>query len=232
VGDIGIVFPVDPWLTGYVVDPDLDGAIAKARAEFSGQQEDNVRALWRGLERIFVDWGKASGHTIPMYQSPYRRGSDGSLSYDPKAPGDKKPDFVALFQKLSREKHHPLVQFIKGLDQNARVALCKALALLILREAGDGNPAGALRASALYDRLAAGLRPFVDDALRVRKGRRLGAKKGGAARSQGVHGRNKRILERASSLRASGRTASQVLEALEADFSLSRRQLRRVLGRK
>ena len=232
MGGIGVTFPVDPWLTGYVVDPDLYGAIAKARAEFENQSEENVRALWLELEGALVEWGKVSGHSMPTYYSPVRRLSDGTHLYVDGAPGDEKPNFVALFQTLFTQQYRPVVAFIQKLDPNGRLALCKALALLILREAGDGNPPGALRASALFDRLAAPLRPLVDDALRVRKGRRLGARKGRATRSREVDARNRKLLARANALRASGRTAGQVLDALEAEFRLSRRQLRRVLQHK
>jgi len=230
MGDIGSLAPVEPWLTGAVVDPDLAGPIAKARAEFGGKSEDEVRRAWAELETVFNQWSTDLDQPYPTYATGYRRRPDGALHYLGRGQGERKPDFVVLFQRLASGGYRPLLQFIRHMHSNATIALCKVLALLVLREAGDGNPRGALNAAGLFDRLSATLRPFIDHGLQLQQHRRKGGRTTANKKSATAKHRNAQVAQVAEQYRATSLySRGQIVESLAQRFNLSPRTVRRIL---
>jgi len=225
---IGEMIPLENWLSGDVIDAELQGPIIKARAEFAGQSEAHVRALWQRFETITHDWQTSSGQALPTYRSRYRKVRD-TLVYDGPGLGDVKPDYLATLRQFARQKHPPLTRYLMSLDKHAPVALLKMFALLILREAADGNPHGALEASGDFDKFYARLRPMTDKGFRIHKGRQLAAKKTTAGKAAGIKGRDQEVLTAAKKLLAERYERREIAGILAGKFHLSSRTIRRIL---
>ena len=228
MSDLGYLAPIENWLSGHVIDPDLQGPIAKARAEFVGRSEQDVIALWGGLESVIDGWRASSGKALPTYRSKYRKELD-KLVYEGPDRGAVKPDYLKIFQRLAGEKYPPLLLYVKSLDSNTRVGLLKVFAILILREAADGNPDGALKACALYDKLYTPLRPMVDKFLRIQKGRQIGGKKTAQSKKAEVAKDHQKILEEAKQLRDAGESRGEIVNVLAERHGLHPRSIRRIL---
>src|SRR6266404_926358 len=115
---VGEMIPLENWLSGDVIDAELQGPIIKARAEFAGASEDHVKALWQRLEIIIHDWQTSSGQALPTYRSRYRKVRD-TLVYDGPGLGDVKPDYLASFRQLAGQKHAPFTRYLRSLDKEA-----------------------------------------------------------------------------------------------------------------
>ena len=226
---IGHLVPIENWLSGEVVDPDLVGPVAKARAELVAQSEEGVKALWGRLASVIDGWCATSGEALPTYIWPFRTNEAGELSYVIPGQGDVRPNFLKIIQRLLREKYPPLVNYFTSLDINPRVGMLKMLAVLILREAADRNPPGALDVSNLYDQIYAKLRPFADEGLRVQRGRKKGGKKTARSRKIDVAQRNQKILLAAKRSRAAGEQRGAIVNDLAEQHSLDPRSIRRIL---
>jgi hypothetical protein len=225
---LGEMIPLENWLSGDVIDLELRGPIAKARAEFAGQSEAHVRALWQRLEIIIHEWQTSSGRALPTYRSQFRKVGD-TLVYDGPGRGDVKPDYLAALRQLARQKHPPLTRYLMSLDKQVPVTFLKMFALLILREAGDGNPRGALAASGEFDKVYVRLRAMTDKGLRIHKGRQLGAKKAAAQKAMDKKDRDQEIVTTAKKLLAANHERREIAGILAGKFHLSSRTIRRIL---
>ena len=154
----------------------------------------------------------------------------GELSYEIPGQGDVRPDFLKIIQRLSREKYPPLLSYFTSLDINPRVWMLKMLAILILREAADRNPPGALDASNLYDQIYAKLRPLADEGLRIQRGRKKGGRKTARTKKFDVAQRNQKILLAAKRSRAAGEQRGAIVNDLAEQHSLDPRSIRRILS--
>ncbi len=56
MGELGVLIPIEAWLSDPVFDPDLKGPAAKARAEFHGYSEDEVREIWMISNMVNSCW--------------------------------------------------------------------------------------------------------------------------------------------------------------------------------
>jgi hypothetical protein len=182
MSDIGALFPIKLWLTDFVVDPDLQGPIAKARAELKGYSEDQVHGLWNELESLLRQPLQAANIPPPTFVPKIEEAYDPSQG-DLVARRGTRPviDWVAVWlHPAVTRKNRPLVQFLKNLHPDLTLALSKVLALLVLHEAANRNLAGAMKAARMLDKAHIKLRPLLDDAIKIRRARQAG----GAARAK------------------------------------------------
>ncbi len=142
------------WLGVSAPDPDLQRAIKLAQAEFAGSSVFKMAALWKEFEVLLDTW-RAQGKAYAPVLHPDSRMSGKPGMRGGRSRGDARPDYVETFFQLANQRFMLLPRFIRSLDRNARRGLIKALALLVLREAAAGNPAGALKASVLFNRVLA-----------------------------------------------------------------------------
>lgn len=167
MSDLGKVRPIENWLNVSALDSDLQQAIEKARVEFAGRSETQITALWREFETMLNTWRAQGEGYAPVLRSNYRIPGRHRIRVG-RGRGDARPDYVATFIQLANQRYVLLPRFIRSLHRNVRFGLVKALALLILREAADGNPEGALRASILFNKASVELRIVMEEGLRVR----------------------------------------------------------------
>ena len=124
-------------------------------------------ALWQQFETMLNSWrNQGKGH-VPILRSDFRMQGKRRV-WVGRGQGDIKPDYVDTFLQLANQRYALLPRFIRSLHRNVRFGLIKALALLILREASEGNPEGALRASKLFDRVVAEMRTAIRESLSVK----------------------------------------------------------------
>ncbi|MEO8004460.1 MAG: hypothetical protein ABI771_06115 [Betaproteobacteria bacterium] len=134
---------------GSAPDPDLQRAVQKARAQFAGRSDAEMAALWAQFEVLLHTWrAQGKGFAPVLHQDSRMRVKLQKHG----GRGDARPDYVETFVQLANQRFMLLPRFIRSLNRNVRRGLIKALALLVLREAADGNPAGALRASVLLEK--------------------------------------------------------------------------------
>lgn len=108
-----------------------------------------MAALWEQFEALLNTWRAQGKGCAPVLHG----GSRMRVNLRKRGGrGEARPDYVETFVQLANQRYMLLPRFIRSLNRNVRRGLIKALALLVLREVADGNPAGALRASALLDR--------------------------------------------------------------------------------
>lgn len=123
-------------------DPALQRAIQSARAEFADRSEAEIASLWNAFETLLDTWrAQGEGYAPVLREDPRTRHT-----------GDPRPDYVETFVQLTNQRFVLLPRFIRSLDRKVRLGLIKALALLVLREASEGNSEGALRASVLFNK--------------------------------------------------------------------------------
>jgi hypothetical protein len=148
------VNPAENWLGVSAPDPDLQRAIQLAQAEFAGCSVFKMTALWEEFEVLLNSW-RAQGKAYAPVLHPDARVSRKPGMRGGRRRGNARPDYVETFFQLANQRFMLLPRFIRSLDRNVRRGLVKALALLVLREAAAGNPAGALKASVLFNRVLA-----------------------------------------------------------------------------
>jgi hypothetical protein len=146
--------PAENWLGVSAPDPDLQRAIQLAQAEFAGCSVSKMAALWREFEVLLNSWRAQGKAYAPVLHSDTRMTGKPGMQGGRRR-GDTRPDYVETFFQLANQRFMLLPRFIRSLDRNVRRGLIKALALLVLREAATGNPAGALKASVLFNRVLA-----------------------------------------------------------------------------
>jgi hypothetical protein len=132
-------------------DPDLQRAIQLAQAEFAGYSVSEMAALWEQFELLLNTW-RAQGKAFAPVLHPDSRVPGKPAIRGGRRRGHARPDYVETFVQLANQRFMLLPRFIRSLNRNVRRGLVKALALLVLREAATGNPAGALRASSLFEK--------------------------------------------------------------------------------
>lgn len=132
-------------------DPDLQRAIQLAQAEFAGYSVSEMAALWEQFEILLNTWRAQGKAFAPVLRTDSRVPGKPAISGGRRR-GDARPDYVETFVQLANQRFMLLPRFIRSLNRNVRRGLIKALALLVLREAAAGNPAGALRASGLFEK--------------------------------------------------------------------------------
>ena len=134
--------PAANWLDISAAHPDLQRAIQSAQAAFADQSESELASLWEAFEILLNTWrAQGEGYAPVVRRDPRMRHG-----------GDARPDYVETFVQLTNQRFVLLPRFIRSLDRKVRLGLIKALALLVLREAAEGNSAGALRASVLFNK--------------------------------------------------------------------------------
>ena len=66
MGELGVLIPIKAWLSDPVCDPDLKGPVAKARAEWRGYSEDEVREIWKRLDAVLRGNKPSKHHSPPI----------------------------------------------------------------------------------------------------------------------------------------------------------------------
>src|SRR3990172_6827334 len=111
MSDLGQAFPIENWMTDRVVDPELKYFISRARAEFQGASDVEVKTLWQDFEAVLLEWSAQNGLTCPTHRLLFEFLSTDAT--DP--PGGRSvnillgsptrhPDFFALFTEFSRRR--------------------------------------------------------------------------------------------------------------------------------
>src|SRR5208283_2502193 len=180
------IFPIENWLTEPVLDPDLRGPIDRARAEFKGKTDLEVKELWREFQSVLESCFKSTGRVLPTFKVPFSKSDsepDRWIYGGGKDQETELTDFVKMFQtiidlwKKTPDPFRPLSKFIFRLNRDADLAFCKTLALLILKESSNHNPQGVLKAAGLLMIFDSHLRPRIDEAAKLRLDRRKGGRK-------------------------------------------------------
>jgi hypothetical protein len=231
MSEIGKTFPIEHWLAGYVLDPDLQGPIAKARAEFKGHSEEQVQGLWTELESLLRQRLREENILPPTYIPEFEEVYDPNLG-EPVVRRGTRPviDWLAVFlHPAQRTKNRRFLKFLKVLHPDLTIALSKLLALLILHEAANRNPAGALKAARMLDKAHVQLRPLLDDAIKVRQARRAGGAARGKLKKEQASTIRNEVVGEASRLLKAGREPHELATLIAPKVERSAHTVRRIL---
>jgi hypothetical protein len=231
MGDLSALFPIENWLKSQVHDVELIGPIAKARAEFAGWTEPEVRAAWDQCEAILRAWMKASGHPTPTYQPRHHivRAPDGTPTLKA-SPAPPEVDFVKAVKLAIRQKAPPLLKYLRWLDRTRSLANAKLAALVVLHEAAAGQPERAVEASWLHDLVIARLRPLIDDGIGVRDARRAGGRATAQQKTRKVEAAHAAVATAAQAMLQAGYSRRELASTLQDRFpTMSLRTIRRIL---
>jgi hypothetical protein len=159
---------------------DLQRAIQSARAELADRSEAEIASLWDAFEILLNTWrAQGEGYAPVVRRDPRMRHG-----------GNARPDYVETFVQLTNQRFVLLPRFIRSLDRKVRLGLIKALALLVLREAAEGNSEGALRASVLFNKAFAEF--LIASGGGPREQNRMPARASAAKQGKGRQGQNAR----------------------------------------
>ena len=225
-------FPSLDWLDESlgILNNGLSGPITKARVELSGRKNEELHALWDQL-RTILDQGITHHYpTTPAYvlDIDVRLGSENEILVDHYS-NSPRTDYVAVLKKLISKRDPNLFEFTKTLDSDPLLAVAKLVSLSVLREAGEGNPEGALQASSMLDRLYPSFRMLSSSRLNYEKKRQKAAKKASRKNTQNADDRYQQWLSASQELIANKTPEHNVAAKLAKRYKVSPVTIRRGL---
>ncbi len=230
MGEAGVLFPIEAWLTGSVVDPELKGPVAKARTVLREYSEEAVYGLWGLLEGLLTKGEQELDGEVPTYVPKL------SVVTDPETGGEMLSDEpiptvdrAALFMRLARQKYPRLKRLIRAVHDSMPIAFAQLLAVLILHEAAASRPEGAIRAAWAFDHIYPALHRLLEEGYAVTQSRRAGAKEGVKTRKKKANALHAEMVRRTEEHRDNGRDDHELSRLISEEFNVTRHPARRVL---
>ena len=230
MGELGVLIPIEAWLSDPVFDSDLKGPVAKARAELDGYSEDEVREIWKRLDAVLAEGQQTLEEPLPTY-TPALTVLGDPLAIDVSMTDKPIPtvDLAAVLWALIKQKYPPLKRLIVSIDRTVAISVAKLFAVLILHECAISRPEGAMRAASTFDLVYPSLRPFIEDGRTLKRARRAGAKEGVKARKKKANALHAEIVRRAEEHRANGRDDHELSRLISKQVDRTPHTVRRVL---
>lgn len=246
--------PIRDWLTDDIPDRYLQGPLARARAEFRGATDADVKALWARLESVLRGCSFAANYDAKKKKDIVHDGSQAqqvdlfrlfwlALRYR-EGQGYYRISwsFLGVIRRHTlaiREAHEdpakrklryqPLLVFLDQLSTDPIVAVGKAMALFVMRELGSQNPEGAVRAATVLSTIDAEWRPRVDEVTKLHQARSDGGKKTALHQGEKTRQRRKGITEAWVKLREAGRPQRERAGIIAKQYGMTPHAVRRVL---
>lgn len=156
-------------------DPDLDGPLAKAEAEFADYTEEEVSTLLHVLNDLLNLWATENNYRHASRQTGLTAMTEWLSPGE--SPHNIPIDTVTLI--LEHIPKHPTPafgDFLTQLADDSSQAHLKLFALLIIREYKAGNDDGVKQAAIAHDQSYRDVRPLIDVGLKTKQSRKYGGK--------------------------------------------------------
>ncbi len=230
MGEVGVLIPIEAWLTDPVFDPDLKGPVAKARAELRGYTEDDVRHIWKRLDAVLTEGQQTLERPLPTF-TPALTVLGDPLAIDVTVTDEPIPtvDLAAVLWALIKQKYPPLKRLIVSVDRTVAIGVAKLFAVLILHECAISRPEGAMRAASTFDFVYPSLRRFIEDGRTLKRAREAGGKETGKNRKEQAKALHTKIFQIANELLAAGREPHLIAGIIASRVKRTPNHVRRIL---